>query len=107
MPDFRDLTRRQREIYQFIIGHVEQHGFQPSLREMMKHFGIGSINGMVCHLQALQTKGLVRLPRGLGVVNARAIRLMGVRFCCVPSGAWFSSSVTGEEAELARVIHSR
>jgi repressor LexA len=79
MPDFSQLTERQREIYEFIRGKIETRGYGPTVREIGKAFDIMSPNGVMCHLNALVKKGLI-LREGH---SARAIQLVDHR----PPGA--------------------
>lgn len=72
MPDFNVLTPRQREIYNFIREKIEERGYGPTVREIGKAFGIKSPNGVMCHLKALQSKGMIL--RELN--SARAIQLV-------------------------------
>src|SRR5258707_12837031 len=60
MPDFSQLTDRQKEIYDFIEEKIEVRGYGPTVREIGLAFGIKSPNGVMCHLKALQKKGLIR-----------------------------------------------
>ncbi len=55
-----ELTGRQREIYEFIVAFRRENGCSPSIPEIQRAFGIRSPNGVVGHLQALQTKGYIR-----------------------------------------------
>lgn len=71
MADFSQLTERQREIYEFIRTKIESRGYGPTVREIGKEFDIKSPNGVMCHLKALEKKGL--LTRELHA--ARAITL--------------------------------
>jgi repressor LexA len=75
MPDFSQLTERQREIYDFIKGKIESRGYGPTVREIGVAFEIRSPNGVMCHLKALEKKGLI-LREGF---SARAIQLVGHR----------------------------
>src|SRR5262249_14209250 len=75
MPDFSQLTARQREIYEFIRAKIEGRGYGPTVREIGEAFEIASPNGVMCHLNALVKKGLItRDPR-----HARAIQLVDYR----------------------------
>ena len=40
MPDFSQLTERQREIYDFIKGKIEARGYGPTVREIGLAFEI-------------------------------------------------------------------
>lgn len=54
------LTRRQRQILDFITASINERGFPPTLREIGEHFGIRSTNGVNDHLKALEKKGHLR-----------------------------------------------
>jgi repressor LexA len=75
MPDFSQLTARQREIYEFIREKIERRGYGPTVREIGEGFGIRSPNGVMCHLKALEKKGLIIREEHA----ARAIQLVDHR----------------------------
>jgi len=50
------LTARQREILAWVDAYIVQHGFSPTLRELVTAFGFKSTNGAVCHLIPLRKK---------------------------------------------------
>jgi repressor LexA len=75
MPDFSQLTDRQREIYDFIREKIESRGYGPTVREIGAAFEIKSPNGVMCHLKALEKKGLI-IREGF---SARAIQLVDHR----------------------------
>src|SRR3974377_772149 len=72
MPDFSQLTERQREIYDFIRQKIEGRGYGPTVREIGQAFGIRSPNGVMCHLKALEKKGLIKREG----FSARAIQVL-------------------------------
>ena len=67
------LTPRQREIFDFIRS---RRPVPPSVREIGARFGINSPNGVMCHLRALEKKGVIRrdarLARSIEVVDSQA-----------------------------------
>lgn len=65
------LTAKQRAIHDFIRGFLVEHGKAPTVREIAKHFGIRSPNGVLSHLRALERKGLIVRQAS----EARAIQL--------------------------------
>jgi repressor LexA len=67
-----ELTDRQREVVSTIEDFRGKHGYSPSVRDMMKSLGIGSTNGIVCHLKALAKKGAIVWDTG----TARSIRVL-------------------------------
>jgi repressor LexA len=75
MPDFSQLTDRQKEIYEFIREKIETRGYGPTVREIGQAFDIKSPNGVMCHLKALEKKGLI-IREGF---SARAIQLVDHR----------------------------
>src|SRR5687767_12437775 len=75
MPDFSQLTDRQREIYEFIRVKIETRGYGPTVREIGEAFDIKSPNGVMCHLKALEKKGLIKREEH----SARAIQLVNHR----------------------------
>ena len=66
MPDFSQLTERQREIYDFIREKIEGRGYGPTVREIGLGFDIRSPNGVMCHLKALEKKGLINTDARMG-----------------------------------------
>lgn len=66
------LTKRQQEIYEFIRHKIQNRGFGPTVREIGKQFKISSPNGVICHLKALEKKGLIKRT----AKEARSIELM-------------------------------
>jgi repressor LexA len=54
------LTKRQREIYDYICGFVKEHGYSPSLEETGAHFGLASVATVHKHVQHLVEKGYLR-----------------------------------------------
>ncbi|MFN4260077.1 MAG: transcriptional repressor LexA [Gemmataceae bacterium] len=75
MPDFSQLTSRQLEIYEFIRHKIESRGYGPTVREIGQAFDIKSPNGVMCHLKALEKKGLIKREKDA----ARAIQLVDHR----------------------------
>ena len=54
------LTRRQREIYDFIREFVSEQGYSPSLEEIGSRFGLSSVATVHKHVQHLVEKGMLR-----------------------------------------------
>jgi repressor LexA len=59
MANLERLTNRQREVYEFIREKIRHRGYGPTVREIGAHFDISSPNGVMCHLKALEKKGLI------------------------------------------------
>jgi len=65
------LTRRQKEILDFIKGFIDLNGYSPSMEEIAAHFHISSLNAVFKHLEALKARGYVRRDAN----RARSIEL--------------------------------
>ena len=65
-------TERQMEIYSFIRDKIHSRGYGPTVREIGLAFKIRSPNGVVCHLKALERKGLITRGKNM----SRAIELV-------------------------------
>jgi repressor LexA len=79
------LTKRQREIYEYLKDHIRSRGYAPSIAEIGKQFQLSSPATVHKHLSHLEEKGLIRkqqnLSRAIEVVpesgNALSYPLMG------------------------------
>ena len=64
-------TARQAEVLAFITTNARMVG--PTVRGIAAGIGVSSPNGVVCHLKALEKKGLIRrrakISRGIEVVR--------------------------------------
>jgi repressor LexA len=73
MPRSNELTDRQKQIYDFLVSHLHDHGFPPTVREICAQFGIRSTKGVTDHLTALQKKGFIKkhpeASRGIEILN--------------------------------------
>ncbi|MGI9455131.1 MAG: transcriptional repressor LexA [Aeoliella sp.] len=68
---FDQLTSRQREVFDFIRDKIDNRGYGPTVREIGEYFEISSPNGVMCHLKALEKKGLITREPNM----SRAIQL--------------------------------
>lgn len=69
------LTERQQAVFSFIRDRINLRGYGPTVREIGAHFDISSPNGVMCHLRALEKKGLLQRVRKQDRAVARAIEL--------------------------------
>jgi len=67
------LTERQREIYDFVTGYVDGHGYPPTVREIGEAVGLASPSTVHAHLANLERAGFLRRdptkPRALELVG--------------------------------------
>ena len=54
------LTKRQREILNYLTAHTEQHGYAPSFEEIAENFSFSSLATVHEHLSNLERKGYIK-----------------------------------------------
>jgi repressor LexA len=54
------LTRRQREILDYLSGYIGDHGYAPSFEEIARQFGFASLATVHEHLTNLERKSYIR-----------------------------------------------
>jgi repressor LexA len=54
------LTRRQKQILDYVTRHIERRGYAPTIEEIGDHFGLSSLATVHKHLANLQEKGLIK-----------------------------------------------
>lgn len=73
MSEIPQLTKRQKAVYEFIRDKINKRGYGPTVREIGDKFDIKSPNGVVCHLRALEKKGLItrepNMSRAISLTN--------------------------------------
>ncbi|MFZ3065691.1 MAG: transcriptional repressor LexA [Nitrospirota bacterium] len=70
----KDLTPRQRSIFEFLIKFIKKQGYPPTVREIGEHFGFlwPAASG---HLRALERKGFIRI----NPLRSRGIEVKGIK----------------------------
>ena len=72
----KDLTKRQKEIFDFISPYLSSHGYPPTVREIGKAVGLHSSSTVHAHLSKLESLGVLKRdpskPRALEVMVERA-----------------------------------
>jgi repressor LexA len=71
--DEMTLTARQQEIWEFLVGYVESHGYPPTVREIGEAVGLASPSTVHAHLANLERAGLLRRDP----TKPRALELSG------------------------------
>ena len=54
------LTKRQKEIYDYIRSYIEREGYAPSLEEIGAEFGLSSVATVHKHVHNLTEKGMLK-----------------------------------------------
>lgn len=66
------LTKRQKEVLDYVTQFIELHGYAPSYREIAAHFNYGSVATVAEHIESLVAKGMLQK----GENEARSIQLV-------------------------------
>lgn len=69
------LTKRQKEILDYITEFIDREGYSPSMEEIAERFQFASLNAVFKHLEALAARGFLRRDAN----RARSIELSAVR----------------------------
>ena len=67
------LTKKQKQIYNFIAQYMEKYGYAPSLKEIGNEFNVSTVSTIHKHISNLIKKGLIKRAKGV----ARSIELVG------------------------------
>jgi repressor LexA len=71
------LTKRQKEILDYISGHIQSNGYAPTFEEIAETFGYTSLATVHEHVSNLERKGYIRKAynqsRSIELVEAQAV----------------------------------
>jgi repressor LexA len=67
------LTKRQQEIWEFLVRYVDAHGYPPTVREIGEEVGLASPSTVHAHLANLERAGLIKRDP----TKPRALELSG------------------------------
>jgi repressor LexA len=94
-----NLTKRQREIFDFVRRYGEEHGYPPTVRDIGKAIGLTSSSTVHAHLANLEKLGVLRRdptkPRAIEVLVDKA------KAAVVPSGLPVVGQVAAGQPVLA------
>lgn len=69
----KGLTKKQREVLDFIQEFINANRYAPSYREIGERFGLSSLASVYRHIQALKKKGAIdtenKLPRSMEITS--------------------------------------
>jgi repressor LexA len=68
------LTKRQKEVLDFVTQYIELNGYAPSYREIAEAFKLGSVATVAEHIETLVEKGLLQK----GENSARSLQLIKI-----------------------------
>jgi len=89
-----ELTGRQQEIWDFLVGYVDRHGYPPTVREIGSAVGLASPSTVHAHLANLERAGLLRRDP----TKPRALELFGRGGAAAPAADVHRLPLLGEIA---------
>ncbi len=54
------VTRRQKQVLDFVQAYLRKHGYAPSLEDIARHLGVASLATVHKHLARLESRGMIR-----------------------------------------------
>ncbi len=107
------LTKRQREILNYLSVHTEQHGYAPSFEEIAENFHFSSLATVHEHLTNLERKGYIKRSynesRAIEILPSEAVSravelpLLGA----VAAGTPIEATESGESISVPESLVSR
>jgi repressor LexA len=67
------LTKRQKQMVDYLENYIEAHGYAPTLAEVGEYFGLSSLATVHKHLRNLENKGFIRRTHN----HSRALEIAG------------------------------
>lgn len=105
------LTKRQRDIHDFLCRYQREFGLPPTLAEVQEHFGLATRAGVSFHLAALEQAGMIerqpnvtrgiRILQGLMAEEEFELPLLGV----VSAGQPIEAILTREVISIPRDLY--
>ncbi len=68
------LTRRQKQVFDFLVGFINRNGYSPSFEEIGDGLGLSSLATVHKHMQTLEKKGFIRR----GYNQSRSVEVVAV-----------------------------
>jgi len=111
---FMAITRRQKEVIDFLNGFTQRNGYSPSYEEIAQGLGLSSLATVHKHITNLQNKGLLQRAhnrsRSIDVLNPRPQRRHSERLPLmgrIAAGKPVEAIETAESISLSEIIGNR
>ncbi len=94
------LTKRQRQVYDFISEFVQRNGYSPSFEEIGDGMGLSSLATVHKHISNLETKGLLRRDYN----RSRSIDIVAPGATVLPFAGRIAAGRPVEQTEMPETI---
>ncbi|ADV82611.1 transcriptional repressor LexA [Terriglobus saanensis] len=108
------ITRRQKEVIDFLTGFTQKNGYSPSYEEIAQGLGLNSLATVHKHVTNLQNKGLLQRAhnrsRSIDVLAPRTSRRMSDRLPLmgrIAAGKPVEAIENAESISLSEIIGNR
>lgn len=82
MAEMKTLTKRQKQLVDYLEKYIEEHEYAPTLAEIGEYFGLSSLATVHKHLHNLEQRGFIRRShnhsRALEVTATARTRIRGI-----------------------------
>jgi repressor LexA len=96
------LTRRQKQVYDFISSFVDQHGYSPSFEEIAEGLGLSSLATVHKHITNLEQKQLLKRDynrsRSIDLLKPRGAMKQSLAVAAAAAGNGISLPLLGRIA---------
>ena len=65
-----DLTQKQAQFFNDLVGFIDDKGYMPTIRELGEYVGLNSPATVYCYLGILEKKGYIKR------INNRSIKIL-------------------------------
>lgn len=90
------LTKKQRELFDYLDAFIKSHGYAPSYREIMHALGYKSVSTVSTHLQGLIAHGYVKKSQD----EARSLEIIPAPSEADTHHAWLKRTVQRKQRAL-------
>lgn len=77
-------TKRQMEIYDYIVGYIIENQYSPTVREICEGVGLSSTSSVYSHMETLKELGMIEYKS----TQPRTIQVHGYRFVKIENGIY-------------------
>lgn len=98
------MTKRQKQLVDFLRDYIDDHGYAPTLDEIGRHFGLASLATVHKHLRNLEEKGFIKRLANHSRAMELSPTVRGARAVMVPLAGRVAAGTPIEPVEDQEMI---